>query len=130
MELVHLSNPEGLGVEEDLPLPGLHSPSPPPAQVSPDRQRALRAQRVEQPRVVSGSPVSLDPSLYHAHNGEVVQRAEKRKRCNTVSRMVLLHIQKKYEKNTLICMFVYINMLNPHSNISNYNNSFCLFPTG
>ncbi|XP_062342889.1 uncharacterized protein LOC134040805 isoform X2 [Osmerus eperlanus] len=76
-----------LGVDEDLPLPGHHGPSPPPAQVSPDRQRVLRAQRVEQPRVALGSPVSLqaDPSLYHGHNGEVVHRAEKRKRCNTDS---------------------------------------------
>ncbi|XP_046906548.1 uncharacterized protein LOC124488096 isoform X2 [Hypomesus transpacificus] len=86
IELVHLSNPEGLGVDEDLPLPGLHGPSPPPARVSPDRERALRAQRVEQPRVVSGSPVSLeDPNLCHGHNGEVVHRAEKKKRCNTDS---------------------------------------------
>ncbi|XP_046906545.1 uncharacterized protein LOC124488095 isoform X2 [Hypomesus transpacificus] len=86
IELVHLSNPEGLGVDEDLPLPGLHGPSPPPAQVSPDRERALRAQRVEQPRVASGSPVSLEePNLCHGHNGEVVHRAEKKKRCNTDS---------------------------------------------
>ncbi|XP_046906537.1 zinc finger protein 106-like isoform X2 [Hypomesus transpacificus] len=86
IELVHLSNPEGLGVDEDLPLPGLHGPSPPPAQVSPDRERALRTQRVKQPRVASGSPVSLeDPNLCHGHNGEVVHRAEKRKRCNTDS---------------------------------------------
>ncbi|XP_067098256.1 zinc finger protein 106 isoform X2 [Osmerus mordax] len=86
IELVHhLSNPEGLTVDEEIPLSGHHDLSPPPAQASPDGEGASGAQRVEQPRAASGFPVSLkaEPSWCHGDNGVVVHRAEKRKRCNT-----------------------------------------------
>ncbi|XP_062324243.1 zinc finger protein 106 isoform X4 [Osmerus eperlanus] len=90
IELVHhLSNPEGLTVDEEIPLSGHHDLSPPPAQASPDGEGASRAQRVEQPRAASGFPVSLkaEPSWCHGDDGVVVHRAEKRKRCNTDSEL-------------------------------------------
>ncbi|XP_046905738.1 zinc finger protein 106 isoform X2 [Hypomesus transpacificus] len=88
IELVHhLSNSEGLTVDEEIPLSRHYDLSPPPAQTSPDGEGESGAQRVEQPSVASGFPVSLkaESSWGHGDDGVVVHRA--RKRCNTVGRM-------------------------------------------